>query len=228
MSIPLPRFSLIRFVFLLVPLFFVPAVEAQEKSVNPGINAPYEKDPDAKKFVGTFEVESREAFNFRKEIVAACRLKPGMSVADVGAGTGLFTRLFAAEVAPGGTVYAADIAANFLKHIETTCKETRDQERQDGALQSRFQRTAAGLGRRGFPLRRLPPLRVSAEDDGHAPCRPEAGRPAGDGRLSPREGQDPGLVFQTRPRRAGGLHAARSRRPDSSSKARRSFSKTTT
>ena len=38
MSIPLPRFSLIRFVFLLVPLFFVPAVEAQEKSVNPGIN----------------------------------------------------------------------------------------------------------------------------------------------------------------------------------------------
>ncbi len=32
-------------------------------------------------------------------------------------------RLFAAEVGPGGTVYAADIAANFLKHIETTCKE---------------------------------------------------------------------------------------------------------
>ena len=69
------------------------------------------------------EVESREVFNLRKQIVAACRLKPGLSVADVGAGTGLFTRLFAAEVAPGGTVYAADIAANFLKHIEATCKD---------------------------------------------------------------------------------------------------------
>ena len=46
-----------------------------------------------------------------------------MTVADVGAGTGLFTRLFAVEVAPGGTVYAADIAANFLKHIEATCKD---------------------------------------------------------------------------------------------------------
>ena len=80
-------------------------------------------DPDPKKYVGTMEVESREVFNLRKQIVAACRLKPGLSVADVGAGTGLFTRLFAAEVAPGGTVYAADIAANFLKHIEATCKD---------------------------------------------------------------------------------------------------------
>src|SRR5271166_5323650 len=107
---------------LLLSLLFLAAVQAQEKSVNPGINAPYEKDPDPKKFAATFETESREVFNLRNEIVAACRLKPGMSVADVGAGTGLFTRLFAAEVTPGGTIYAADIAENFLKHIEATCK----------------------------------------------------------------------------------------------------------
>jgi ubiquinone/menaquinone biosynthesis C-methylase UbiE len=117
------RFTLIWSAFLLFPLFLAPAVRAQEKSVNPGINAQYEKNPDAKKYVASLEVESREVYNLRKEIVAACRLKPGMSVADVGAGTGLFTRLFAAEVAPGGTVYAADIAENFLKHIEKTCKE---------------------------------------------------------------------------------------------------------
>ena len=119
MSIPFPQFASITFAFLLL----ASTIQAQEKSVNPGINAPYEKDPDPKKFVANFEVESREAFSLRKEIVAACRLKPGMAVADVGAGTGLFTRLFAAEVAPGGTVYAVDIAANFLKHIEATCKE---------------------------------------------------------------------------------------------------------
>ncbi|MGA2254405.1 MAG: DUF1553 domain-containing protein [Thermoguttaceae bacterium] len=116
-----PRFS--RFSFLIVILLLTPAVRAQEKSVNPGINAPYEKNPDPKTFAASFEVESREVFNLRKEIVAACRLKPGMSVADVGAGTGLFTRLFAAEVAPGGTVYAADIAEAFLNHIAATCKD---------------------------------------------------------------------------------------------------------
>jgi ubiquinone/menaquinone biosynthesis C-methylase UbiE len=109
--------------WLLAMLLLPAALWAQEKSVNPGINAPYEKNPNAKKFVASFETESREVYVLRKEIVAACRLKPGMSVADVGAGTGLFTRMFATEVAPGGTVYAADIAETFLKHIDETCKK---------------------------------------------------------------------------------------------------------
>ena len=99
------------------------AIFAQEKSVHPGINKEYEKNPNAQKYAETSESEGREAFRNRKEIVAACCLKPGMNVADVGAGSGLFTRLFAAKVAPGGTVYATDIAENFLKRIEATCKE---------------------------------------------------------------------------------------------------------
>ena len=123
MQISVTRRWAVCAVYLTLGLLSQSPLLAQDKSVNPGINAPYEKDPDPKKFVDKFEVESREVFNFRKQIVAACRLKPGMSVADVGAGTGLFTRLFAAEVAPGGTVYAADIVANFLKHIEATCKD---------------------------------------------------------------------------------------------------------
>ena len=94
----------------------------QEKSVRPGINKPFE-NPDVKEFVGKFEGESREIFAQRKEIVAACKLKPGMAVADIGAGTGLFTRLFAKEVGPKGKVYAVDIAPKFIEHIEKTCKE---------------------------------------------------------------------------------------------------------
>jgi predicted methyltransferase len=108
---------------LALPLLLVPAARGQEKSVHPGINHEYEKNPNAKKYAESFETEGREAYKFRKEIVAACCLKPGMNVADVGAGSGLFTRLFAAEVAPGGTVYATDIAENFLKHIDETCND---------------------------------------------------------------------------------------------------------
>src|SRR5262249_26808072 len=43
--------------------------------------------------------------------------------ADVGAGTGLFTRLFAKEVGPDGKVYAVDIAPKFLEHIRATCQK---------------------------------------------------------------------------------------------------------
>jgi ubiquinone/menaquinone biosynthesis C-methylase UbiE len=99
-----------------------PLAPAQEKSVRPGINKPF-ADPNVKDFLGKFEVESREVFARRKEIVAACKLKPGMVVADVGAGTGLFTRLFARAVGPKGRVYAVDIAPKFIAHITKTCKD---------------------------------------------------------------------------------------------------------
>ena len=97
---------------------------AQEKSVKPGINDPF-RDPDLKKFIGTFEGESREIFTRRERIATACKLKPGMDVADVGAGTGLFTRLFAQQVGPKGKVYAVDISRKFLDHIDKTCKEAK-------------------------------------------------------------------------------------------------------
>ena len=44
---------------------------AQEKSVRPGINDSF-RDPDVKEYVERFEVESREVFNRREEIVEAC------------------------------------------------------------------------------------------------------------------------------------------------------------
>lgn len=91
---------------------------AQEKSVKPGINEQYEKDPDPAVWAKRFELESREVFAHRNEILAACKVKPGMAVADVGAGTGLFTRMFARAVGDEGKVYAVDIAPNFVKYVE--------------------------------------------------------------------------------------------------------------
>jgi precorrin-6B methylase 2 len=113
-----------RFCLCLTALLTAALAVAQEKSVKPGINDKFE-NPDPKEFVKTFEGESREVFNARKEIVKACKLKPGAAVADVGAGTGLFTRLLAGEVGPKGKVYAVDIAANFLEHVTKTCKQAK-------------------------------------------------------------------------------------------------------
>src|SRR5262245_43538174 len=95
---------------------------AQEKSVKPGINLPF-ISPDVGEFQKMFEVESREVFAKRSQIVAACKPKSGMVIADVGAGTGLFTRLFAAEVGADGQVYAVDIAPKFLEHIQKSSRQ---------------------------------------------------------------------------------------------------------
>ena len=104
-------------IVVLVATGLVPArMFAQEQSVRPGINDTF-RDPDVKEFEGRFEVESREIYAKRQEIVEACRIAPGETVADIGAGTGLFTRLFSAAVGPDGRVFAVDIARKFLDHI---------------------------------------------------------------------------------------------------------------
>lgn len=103
-------------------LLSIPTLHAQDKSVKPGINDSF-RDPDPKEFLGRFEVESREVFARRNAILAACQIQPGQTVADIGAGTGLFTRMFSEAVGKDGRVIAVDIAQKFLDHIEKTTRE---------------------------------------------------------------------------------------------------------
>jgi predicted methyltransferase len=89
---------------------------AQEQSVRPGVNRPYQ-DPDIRVWMGRFERPGREIYDRRHAIVAALGLEPGMVVADIGAGAGLFTRLFAPRVGPRGRVIAVDISQGFIDNI---------------------------------------------------------------------------------------------------------------
>ncbi len=95
---------------------------AQEKSVNPGINKPF-VEPNVPEFIEKFEKEGRDVFENREKIVNACGVREGMAIADIGAGTGLFTRLFSPRVGRQGKVYAVDIADEFVSHIEKTAKQ---------------------------------------------------------------------------------------------------------
>lgn len=106
---------------LLLALGLAPVL-AKEPSVAPGVNAPYTK-PDVERWQAVFEAEGREVYAKRQAIVAALRLKPGMTVADIGAGSGLFTRLFAPLVAPEGRVYALDIAPEFVEAIQRQAQQ---------------------------------------------------------------------------------------------------------
>ena len=95
---------------------------AQEKSLKPGINDSYQKQEVAR-VVERFERQERDVVKKSNEILAACQLKPGTVIADVGAGTGFFTRLMAPKVAPGGKVYAVDVTTKFVAHIKKTCQD---------------------------------------------------------------------------------------------------------
>ena len=64
-----------------------------------------------------FEGESREIYSRRNDIVTTSGVKPGMTVADVGAGSGFMALLFAKQVGPSGRVIAADISKVFAMAI---------------------------------------------------------------------------------------------------------------
>ena len=78
---------------------------------------------DVQQFVKHFENDSREIYVKRHEITRAVGLRPGNAVADIGAGTGLFSLLFAEQVGPKGTVYAVDIGPAFVDYIGNRAKQ---------------------------------------------------------------------------------------------------------
>ena len=90
----------------------------EEANVKPGINERY-KSPDLAvgEYQERFETESREVFALREQIVAAIGIEAGDDVADIGAGTGIFTKLFSDAVGKKGKVYAVELAPNFIAHL---------------------------------------------------------------------------------------------------------------
>jgi ubiquinone/menaquinone biosynthesis C-methylase UbiE len=93
----------------------------QDESLSPGINERFKAQPDTA--IKQFDAINRDIDKQKKEILDALSLRPGMDVADIGAGSGTHVRIFAEEVLPTGKVYAVDIVPEFLDHIEETSRE---------------------------------------------------------------------------------------------------------
>ena len=98
----------------------------RHKSVRPGINDRF-LDPtlNVEEWLGRFEVESREVYGARGDVLKECEIRRGSRVADIGAGTGFFTRLFSDEVKADGWVFAVDISPRFIEHINEQAKSDR-------------------------------------------------------------------------------------------------------
>ncbi len=113
----MPIAKRLRGLALVVLWLLLPFLAAAETpAVGPEINADYH-GADPKRWESIFESRGREVFDQRLEILRALQIRPGMRIADVGAGTGLFTLLFAEAAGPTGTVYAVDISDSFVDSI---------------------------------------------------------------------------------------------------------------
>ena len=66
------------------------------------------------------ERQEREREERTDLLVRALRLRPGMVVADIGAGTGYLARRMAPAVIPGGRVLAVDVQPQMVRMLQDT------------------------------------------------------------------------------------------------------------
>jgi ubiquinone/menaquinone biosynthesis C-methylase UbiE len=57
------------------------------------------------------------------KVIETLKVKPGDHVADIGSGSGVFTRPLAQKVGAKGVVYAVDIDPELIKYVEKTAAE---------------------------------------------------------------------------------------------------------
>ncbi len=93
-------------------------VPPETNAARADINDSYlDPEMNVEEWIARFEVESREVYAARDDILKAMALQPGGRVADVGAGTGFYAVLFANDVGKTGWVYAVDISPRFAQHL---------------------------------------------------------------------------------------------------------------
>ena len=76
----------------------------------------------AEEWIKTLDGPARVAAMRIDEVVAALKLQPGQTVADIGAGSGLLVVPLARAVGPKGRVYAVEIDAGFFPEITRRAK----------------------------------------------------------------------------------------------------------
>ena len=64
-----------------------------------------------------FDDPARDAWQKPADVVAAMKIQPGMTVADIGAGTGYFEPYLSRAAGPNGTVLALDVEPDMVRYI---------------------------------------------------------------------------------------------------------------
>ena len=83
-------------------------------------HAEHRRPTDLKQYLEHLDRPERDQYQKPDQVVEALGLKAGMAVADLGSGSGYFTRRFVKAVTGRGKVYAIDVEPEMLAYTKTS------------------------------------------------------------------------------------------------------------
>jgi ubiquinone/menaquinone biosynthesis C-methylase UbiE len=108
---------------LIFALLFSPFLLNAQDAVKRDQHQMHRLHRDPKAYIGALEDPKRDAYQKPHEVVHALGLKPGEVIADIGAGSGYFTFHLARHVGQNGKVYAVDVSADMIRHINRRIRD---------------------------------------------------------------------------------------------------------
>lgn len=78
----------------------------------------HRRPDDIKQYLEHLDSAERDRYQKPAEVIEALKVKPGMAVADLGSGSGYFTRRFVEAVTETGMVYAVDVEPEMLAYAK--------------------------------------------------------------------------------------------------------------
>jgi predicted methyltransferase len=94
----------------------------QQPPATPNPPAGADKTRSAESMAAQFENDARPVYRYRVAIASLLQLKPGMTAAEIGAGSGFLSRIMAGLVGPGGRVIATELDPKMVDYMNARAR----------------------------------------------------------------------------------------------------------
>ena len=112
-----------RIILTLVGLVLGQALAIAQNTTLSSTQEMHRLQQDSKAYIARLEAPMRDAYQKPEEVVKALKINEGEVFADIGAGSGYFTFPLASAVGQAGRIYAVDVSADLIVHLNRRARD---------------------------------------------------------------------------------------------------------
>lgn len=107
----------------IVGCFLIQTFALAQDAVHRDLHQMHQLHQTPSAYIAMLEDPARDSYQRPHEVIGALDLRPGEVIADIGAGSGYFTLRLARHVGGAGRVYAVDVSADMILHLNRRVRD---------------------------------------------------------------------------------------------------------